>query len=102
MESVTTAVFDDTCGNLIQIASQGDGGCSGGKLGPRLDARRGANSPRVRSERLESASTASRSDELDCLAGRGGPRSLPPRASEPLPTATTSRARCRPRRSRRA
>ena len=23
MESVTTAVFDDTCGNLIQIASQG-------------------------------------------------------------------------------
>jgi len=22
MESVTTAVFDDTCGNLIQIASQ--------------------------------------------------------------------------------
>lgn len=26
MESVTTAVLDDTCGNLIQIASQGDGG----------------------------------------------------------------------------
>ena len=23
MESVTTAVFDDTCGNLIQIATQG-------------------------------------------------------------------------------
>jgi hypothetical protein len=23
MQSVTTAVFDDTCGNLIQIASQG-------------------------------------------------------------------------------
>jgi hypothetical protein len=22
MESVTTAVFDDTCGNLIQIASE--------------------------------------------------------------------------------
>jgi hypothetical protein len=26
MGSVTTAVFDDTCGNLIQIASQGEGG----------------------------------------------------------------------------
>ncbi len=26
MESVTTAVLDDTCGNLIQIASQGQGG----------------------------------------------------------------------------
>jgi hypothetical protein len=26
MQSVTTAVLDDTCGNLIQIASQGDGG----------------------------------------------------------------------------
>ncbi len=25
MPTVTTAVFDDTCGNLIQIASQGDG-----------------------------------------------------------------------------
>ena len=25
MQSVTTAVLDDTCGNLIQIASQGDG-----------------------------------------------------------------------------
>ena len=23
MQSVTTAVFDDTCGNLIQIASRG-------------------------------------------------------------------------------
>ena len=26
MQSVTTAVLDDTCGNLIQIASQGGGG----------------------------------------------------------------------------
>jgi catechol 2,3-dioxygenase-like lactoylglutathione lyase family enzyme len=26
MQAVTTAVFDDTCGNLIQIASQGQGG----------------------------------------------------------------------------
>jgi catechol 2,3-dioxygenase-like lactoylglutathione lyase family enzyme len=26
MQSVTTAVLDDTCGNLIQIASQGDDG----------------------------------------------------------------------------